>query len=96
LQDAIFTADDQAIKLVSWGREDIVESFSLAPDTRPARQLLLLAELLSLRCLDPSGTLVPIDLEALTNTSWSLTQPSFGIEPEAIKPSRAASTAPDR
>jgi hypothetical protein len=74
----MFTDDDQAVKVVC----DVVEGFSngiietwnLAPDTRPVKDLIQLAQLLSLRRLDLSGVLVPLDVEAVSNAFWTLHQ----------------------
>ncbi len=75
LTDAMFTADVQGVKSVCFGKEqDLVETLSLAPDYRPARELITLAQLLALRRLDASGAVVPLEFEAMTNISWTLHQ----------------------
>jgi WD40 repeat protein len=74
---AMFTADDQAVKIVCEVEDvadAIIETWNLAPDNRPALELIDLAQLLSLRRLDASGTLVPLDFESMTNTSFALHQ----------------------
>ena len=73
----MFSADDQTVKIVCQGEgfaDGVIETLKLAPDHRPARELLRLAQLLSIRRLDESGVLAPLDLEAMTNSSWVLNQ----------------------
>jgi WD40 repeat protein/tRNA A-37 threonylcarbamoyl transferase component Bud32 len=75
LDDATFTADDQAVKIVCHGDDHgTVETWNLAPDNRPTKELIALAQGLSIRRVDASGVLVPLDFESLTNTSWTLHQ----------------------
>jgi hypothetical protein len=65
---AMFTADDRAVKTIGHGKEHgFVGSWELAPDNRPIKDLLLLAQLLSVHRLDASGTLVKLDFDATTN-----------------------------
>jgi WD40 repeat protein/serine/threonine protein kinase len=74
---AMFTADDQTIKIVSQVEgfaNSIIKTWNLAPDNRPAKELLALAQGLSIRRVDASGALVPLDFESMTNTSWTLHQ----------------------
>jgi hypothetical protein len=52
----------------------INKTWNLAPDNRPAKELLALAQGLSIRRVDASGALVPLDFESMTNTSWTLHQ----------------------
>jgi eukaryotic-like serine/threonine-protein kinase len=70
---AMFTPDDRAVKTVGHGKEHgFVGSWTLEPDVRPRKELLFLAEMLSLHHLDSSSAFAPLDLEALTNVSWRL------------------------
>ena len=70
---AMFTPDDRAVRTAGHTREDgFIGSWTLVPDNRPTKELVLLAERLSLHRLDSSGTLVKLDLETLTNASWRL------------------------
>jgi len=74
---AMFTDDDQVVKLVcavEGVADAIIETWNLAPDNRPAQELIDLAQLLSLRRLDASGTLVPLDFESMTNSSFAVQQ----------------------
>jgi WD40 repeat protein len=73
----MFTTDDHALKIVCQLEgiaNGIIEAMNLAPDHRPADELVALAQQLSIRRLDESGALVPLDFEALTNTSWTIHQ----------------------
>jgi hypothetical protein len=73
----MFSADDQTVKIVCQGEgfaNGVIETLKLAPDNRPAKELLRLAQMLSIRSLDASGVLVPLDFEAMTNSSWILNQ----------------------
>ena len=66
---AMFTADDSGVKTV--GREEkqgFVRHWSLTPDQRPTKELLRLAQELSLQRLDGGGALVPLDFETMKNT----------------------------
>ena len=75
LTDAIFTPDDQAVKTVCVGeKQDIIETWNLGPDNRPANELVTLAQLLSFHHLDASGAVMPMDFESLTNISSALHQ----------------------
>ncbi|HPA16821.1 MAG TPA: hypothetical protein PLU30_03665 [Verrucomicrobiae bacterium] len=56
------------------GKIRFTASWSLTPYNRSAKDLVRLAQSLSLHRLDASGTLVPLDLEGMTNTSWTLHQ----------------------
>jgi len=74
---AMFTTDDQAVKTMSQVEgfaNSIIQTWSLAPDNRSARELIALAQHLSIRRLDESGALVPLDFESITNISWILRQ----------------------
>jgi WD40 repeat protein/serine/threonine protein kinase len=71
---AMFTSDDRALKTVCHGEKGgfkggFIRSWDLAPDNRPIKDLLLLAQLLSVHRLDASGTLVKLDFDATTN-AW--------------------------
>ncbi len=73
----MFTAGDEAVKIesqVEGFANSIITTWNLAPDDRPARELIHLAQLISLRRLDASGVLVPLDFESMTNTSFALRQ----------------------
>jgi WD40 repeat protein len=70
---AMFTPDDRAVKTVSHAKEHgFVGNWNLEPDLRSPKELLFLAEMLSLRHLDSSGALVPLGLNTLTIVSWRL------------------------
>ena len=70
---ATFTPDDRGVVTVGYTKEHgFIGNWNLAHDNRPTKDLLLLAQLLSLHRLDSSGAFVPLDLETLTNTSWRL------------------------
>jgi WD40 repeat protein len=70
---AQFTPDDRRLTTVSLDEKTHtarVWSWDCSPDERPVNALLSLAQVLSLQRLDASGTLVPLDTEALSNAWW--------------------------
>ena len=72
LDDAMFSADDRAVKIVCHGDDHgTVETWNLTPDNRPANELITLAQQLSIRRVDESGVVVPLDFDSMTNTSWT-------------------------
>jgi WD40 repeat protein len=75
LDCAMFTSDDRALKTVCHGEKGafkggFIRNWDLKPDNRAVKDLVLLAEMLSLHHQDSSGAFVPLDLETLTNASW--------------------------
>ena len=77
VQYAMFSPDDRAVRTVSHdnaGNSMQVRTWDLAPDNRATEDLLLLAQVLSLRRLDASGTLVPVDTDTISNTWRTLRQ----------------------
>jgi WD40 repeat protein len=70
VESAWFTPDGRAVRTVGHGTEHgTVSTWDLAPEQRPASQLLLLAEVLSAQRMDASGSLVPLDPESIWN-AW--------------------------
>ena len=60
-------------RTVAYGAEyGTVAALDLAPEQRPASQLLLLAQVLAARRLEASGSLAPMGAESISNASWIL------------------------
>ena len=68
---AVFTQDDRAVRTASHSEKGgFIQTWALVSDPRPAREVLSRAQLLALRRVDASGTLVPLELDSLTNAAW--------------------------
>ena len=74
---ALFTADDDAVKTISQDAASHIVRvwrWDLTPDSRPAKELQALSELLSMHRLDASGTPVPLPAAAISN-AWQILHP---------------------
>ena len=75
---AQFSPDDRRLTTVSLDEATHaarVWSWDLAPDGRPVKALLSLAQVLSLHRLDATGTLVPLDAQAVFGAWQTLRKP---------------------
>ncbi|HVM51376.1 MAG TPA: protein kinase [Candidatus Acidoferrum sp.] len=73
VEGARFAPDDRSLQTAGHSdRGGIILTRNLTPDERPAKELVRLAQLLSLHRLDSRGSLIPLEFEMLTNAFPSL------------------------